>query len=209
MRRRLVTLWPWKAAGTTLGIALFFWLYFLVQQQPWRSAWVVPSLTFDRWVGVHGWALLPYASLWLQVSLAPALMPDATRLLTMARQAGVLAAGGLVVFWLLPTTMPADPVAAQHEPWLAFLRARDGGGNAFPSLHAAFAVFSAGHIGQALREIAAPRSLRVANIAWALLICWSALATRQHVVLDVLGGVLLALAVIGIDRHCLHRVNGR
>lgn len=156
----------------------------------------MPLLLPDRWVGVHEGALLPYASLWLYVSLAPALQPDRPTLLAYARSAAMLAGAGLLIFWLVPTAVVADPAQWQDRPLLAFLKSRDGGSNAFPSLHVAFALHSAAFIGHALREVGAPRALQGANIAWALLIGWSAMATGQHVLIDVLGGLAAGAASV-------------
>jgi len=198
LRLRVVTCWRWKAVGTPIGIAGFFWLYFGVMQRPLFGGppQPMPLLAADHWIGVHGWAVLPYASLWLQVSLVPALMADRAALLAYARSALLLALAGLVVFWVWPTTVAPDPARWADAPLLAFLKSADGGGNAFPSLHVAFAVHSAGHLGMVLRSIGAPRLLRAVNVGWAVLIAWSALATQQHVLLDVLAGLLLGTAAL-------------
>jgi membrane-associated phospholipid phosphatase len=100
-----------------------------------------------------------------------------------------------VVFWLFPTTVPVFAVDWAQYPALQFLKATDVGGNAFPSLHVAFAVLTAVLLERQLRSVQAPTWLRVLNLLWAFGIVYSTLATRQHVLLDVLGGTLLAAAV--------------
>ena len=69
----------------------------------------------------------------------------------------------------------------------------DAAGNACPSLHVATAVFSAIWIERLLRDVRAPWPLRCFNWAWVLLIVHSTLAIKQHVVLDAVAGVALAL----------------
>jgi len=106
-----------------------------------------------------------------------------------------MAAIGLVVFWFFPTTVPAFAVDWSQYPALQFLKATDVGGNAFPSLHVAFAVFTAVLLARQLRSVGAPSWTQWVNLLWALGIVYSTLATRQHVLLDVIGGTLLAVLV--------------
>jgi hypothetical protein len=61
-----------------------------------------------------------------------------------------------VVFWFFPTTVPVFAVDWSQYPALQFLKATDVGGNAFPSLHVAFAVFTAVLLGRQLRSVGAP-----------------------------------------------------
>ena len=44
-----------------------------------------------------------------------------------------------------------------------------------------------------LREVGAPAWLRVVNVAWAAGIVYSTMAVRQHVLVDVLGGLALGV----------------
>jgi membrane-associated phospholipid phosphatase len=195
LARRIGTLWVPKMIGTTLAISGFFFLYFWVMHNPLRPPTVMPLTPLDRWVGVSDDAMLLYGSLWFYISLAPAFAKDQAELWACARDAALMAAIGLVVFWVFPTVVPAFAVDWAQYPALQFLKSADAGGNAFPSLHVAFAVLAAVQLGRQLRSVRAPTWLRVLNVAWAVGIVYSTLATRQHVLLDVLGGALLAGAV--------------
>jgi membrane-associated phospholipid phosphatase len=64
-------------------------------------------------------------------------------------------------------------------------------GNALPSLHAAFAVFSAIWLDRLLRRVGAPLWPRIANACWGLGILYSTIATRQHVAVDIAAGSAL------------------
>lgn len=195
--RRFATLWVVKMIGTTVGIAGFFVLYFWVMHNPPAEPTVMPLTALDRWVGLSNDAMVLYGSLWFYISLAPAFAKDKAELRACARDAAVMAGMGLAVFWLFPTTVPAFAVDWAQYPSLMFLKNADAGGNAFPSLHVAFAVFAAMLLERQLREVRAPAWLRVFNVLWALGIVYSTLATRQHVLLDVIGGTLLAAVVSG------------
>lgn len=193
--RRIATLWVVKMIGTTVGISGFFAIYFWVMHNPSSEPTVMPLTMLDHWVGVSDDAMLLYGSLWFYISLTPALAKDKAQLWTCARDAALIAGAGLAVFWLFPTTVPAFAVDWSQYPSLQFLKTADAGGNAFPSLHVAFAVFSAVLMERQLREVRAPAWVRMLNLLWAFGIIYSTLATRQHVLIDVAGGTLLAALV--------------
>ncbi len=195
--RRVKTDRRLKIPATVVGIAVFFVAYFWVMSNPapWSTLRVVPPLAFDRWIGLHEWALFPYATLWLYVVLAPALAADRAEFRSYVAGAVTLSVAGLLAFWLYPTAVPPFDVDWTQYPMLEFLKTRDGRANAFPSMHVAFATFTAAVLNAQLRACEAPRALRIGNVAWAALIAYSALATRQHVVLDAFAGLVLALAV--------------
>jgi membrane-associated phospholipid phosphatase len=186
--QRIATLWVVKMIGTTVGISGFFVVYFWVMHNPPSEPMVMPLTRLDHWVGVSDDAMVLYGSLWFYISLAPAFAKDKAELWACARDAAIMAAVGLVVFWLFPTTVPVFAVDWAQYPALQFLKATDVGGNAFPSLHVAFAVLTAVLLERQLRSVQAPTWLRVLNMLWAFGIVYSTLATRQHVLLDVLGG---------------------
>jgi membrane-associated phospholipid phosphatase len=72
-----------------------------------------------------------------------------------------------------------------------FLKTVDLGGNACPSLHAAFAVFSAICIRRLFRSLGMPGYAETLNWIWCAAILYSTLATKQHVLLDLVAGSLL------------------
>lgn len=192
LSRRVRTLWIAKALGTTVGISGFFILYFWVMRSTGGQATVVPAMAVDSWFRIQELALLPYASLWLYVSLAPAFAANMASLRMYIAGALTMSVVGLVTYWFFPTTTPPFGVDWTEYPALAFLKAADAAGNAFPSLHVAFAAYTATVIARELRDLHAPAWARVGNWAWCAAIVYSTLATRQHVVIDVAGGLVLA-----------------
>ncbi|MDH6590607.1 membrane-associated phospholipid phosphatase [Variovorax sp. TBS-050B] len=189
--RRARTLWLLKMAGTTLGIGLFFVLYAWTLHGTADRAVTLPLTWIDRWVGVSEIALLPYASLWLYLALAPAFAANAGALRAQAAGALAIASLGLASYWVFPTVTPAFDVDWARYPLLQFLKSSDPGGNAFPSLHVAFACYAALLIASQLASLGAPRWARHLNWLWCAAIVYSTLATRQHVFVDVLGGLAL------------------
>jgi membrane-associated phospholipid phosphatase len=85
---------------------------------------------------------------------------------------------------------------------MAYLKSIDAGGNAFPSLHVATAIFSAMWLHDVLRRFRAPNWVLVINSLWCAGIVYSTLATRQHVIIDVIGGLVLGAV---IAQYALHK----
>jgi len=198
--------WWWaKMFGTALGMAGFFLAYFWLLRHPQYPVTVMPLVPGDRLIGFQP-ALLPvYLSLWLYVSLAPALLRDGRELASYAMAAVALGAIGLGIFFFWPTAVPVADVEWSRHPGFAFLKAADAAGNACPSLHVAFAVFSACWIGRALGEVGAGRVPRALNWLWCAGILYSTVAVRQHVVLDVLAGAGLGAIIAAAHFGWLRR----
>ena len=181
--------------GTTLGMGLFFVGYFWVLQHPAFPGTTMPLIPVDRLIAFRPEALPLYLSLWIYVSLAPALMINRHELLAYVMAAGALGILGLGFFFFWPTTvLRADADWSQH-PAFVFLRSVDASGNACPSLHVAFAVFTAVWLARLLRQMRAGRAVHMLNWMWCAGILYSTVAIRQHVALDVLAGATLGVGV--------------
>jgi membrane-associated phospholipid phosphatase len=190
---RLVLLWPLKAFGTMAFMALFFWGYFAVMEYPLRPPVTMPVLAVDGWIPFTPLAFPAYVSLWVYVSLPPALLGSLRSLLYFGAWIAALCLFCLGLFWLWPTAVPMADIDWQQYPQMAVIKGIDVGGNACPSLHVGSAVFTACWLARLLRNVRVPAVLRWLNWACCLLIIWSTVATRQHVVLDVVAGVLVGL----------------
>lgn len=188
---RLRRLFLLKFFGITAVIALFFVGYFHVLRHPAHPVTVMPLTALDALIPFQPWMLVPYLSLWVYVGLAPGLQLTVRQLLAYAVWATGLCLAGLGLFYRWPTVVP--PIELEVGDSMAFeiLRGLDASGNACPSMHVAFAVFSAFWLTQALSAARVPAGLHVLNFAWLLSITWSTVAIRQHVVLDVVAGAAL------------------
>lgn len=206
--RRIGVLWPLKSVGTTAFMALFFWAYFAVLRHPLGPAFVMPELALDRWVPFTPAAYPVYISLWVYVSLPPALMGNFRALLHFGLWVSAMCLFCLALFWLLPTQTPDFGIDWTLYPGLSTIKGLDAAGNACPSLHVASAVFSAFWLDRLMITIGAPRLLRGANVLQCLAITWSTMASLQHVALDALAGamvgVVFALASLRATRTGPH-----
>ena len=199
--------WPTKVFGTVLGMALFFAAYFWVLQHPLFSVTTMPHTAVDQLIRFRPEALPLYLSLWFYVSLVPALLVDRHELVSYVLAIGGMSVVGLGIFLRWPTTVFwADADWSQH-PAFAFLQSVDASGNACPSLHVAFAVFTAVWLSRLLKRLGAGHGVRAFNWLWCLGILYSTIAIRQHVALDVLAGVGLGAVVTVVHLRWL-RVSG-
>lgn len=182
-----------------VGIAVFMWLffsgYFQVLRHPLGPVTTMPLTALDHALPFQASAFAAYVSLWFYVGIPPGLMLRLRDALVYGAWAAALTATGLLVFLLWPTAVPGDwrALGIEGHAGFALLQGIDASGNACPSLHVASATFSAFWIQRLLRIVGAPLWVSALNGLWLLLIVHSTIATRQHVVLDAVGGVLLAL----------------
>lgn len=183
-----------KVVGTAAFIWIFFVGYFHVLRNPLYEVTVMPVLRLDRWVDFQPIGLVPYLSLWFYVGIPPSLLAGFRELVAYGVWAAALCLAGLAIFHFWPTAIPAPDIDTLRYPGFEVLQGLDAAGNACPSLHVATAMFSALWLDRLLREIGTGRAALALNWGWFAAIAWSTMAIKQHVALDVLGGVLLGLA---------------
>lgn len=168
-------------AGTVamLGAQTYMYLNFHVQP---RFDFVLPV---DRTMPFLPWTVVLYAS-YGALLIAGTLLSPRHEYFKLVGSILYATAFAYLVYLLVPAHVPRPPLGVVQNPLLLQLYHSlyqiDAPGNSLPSLHVAHSVL----IGRRL----ALRSWTWA--IWALAICASTLTTHQHVVLDVLGGTLLA-----------------
>ena len=190
---RFAILWPLKAAGTMIFMVLFFWGYFTVLRHPLTAPTMMPRLVVDEWIPFTAAAFPVYASLWVYVSLPPAFIGSLRPLLWFGAWISAMCLFCLSIYWLFPTAVPAAGIDWSAYPQLAAIKNVDAAGNACPSLHVASSVFTALWLERIARAVGAPAALRWGNALLCAAIVWSTMATRQHVVLDVIAGIVVGL----------------
>lgn len=192
--QRIGVLWPLKAVGTSAFMALFFWAYFTVLEHPLRTPIVMPTTFIDHWVPLLPWSYGIYVSLWVYVSLPPALMANFRALLNFGLWVSAMCLFCLAIFWWMPTQTPQFDIDWSQHPGLSLIKGVDAAGNACPSLHVASAVFSAFWLQRMFRNVGAPAWLSWLSALQCAAISWSTLATLQHVAWDVLAGAVVGAA---------------
>lgn len=205
--RRMSVFWPAKMAGIIGGMIAFFAVYFWILRNLTSPAVEMPLTVVDRWIAFVPVSLTFYLSLWAYVSLVPALLCDRASLRRHAAGAIFMAALGLGIFFVWPTCTPSFPVDWSRYPAFAFMQGVDAPGNACPSLHAAFAVYSALWLSRIFRDLGAGFGIRGGNWIWCIGILYSTLATRQHVFIDLLAGGLLGMLAGWVSVFRLGRIS--
>ena len=190
---RLKAHWRFKLmAGAILFIA-FFVGYFLLLDFHVFPVREMPVTALDRLIAFQPGALLLYLSLYLYIPLAPWLLDNKRDLYACCLALGGLGLVGLVIFLVWPTAIPR-PDSAAYRPLIAI----DKPGNACPSLHAAFAVFSAICVDRLARHLGDHGLARALSWLWCLGILYATLATKQHVAVDLVAGTVLGAAWAGL-----------
>jgi len=180
-----------KCFGTMIFIALFFAVYFYVLSHPAYPVTVMPISFLDELIPFQPATLPIYLSLWLYVSLPPALLATRRELCNYALAMTLTSIIGFAIFYFWPTSLPLATVDWPQSPEINFLKGIDAAGNACPSFHVATAFFSGYWLHYLLGRIRAPLSIHAFNWLWCIAIIYSTLAIRQHVVVDVIAGLML------------------
>lgn len=191
LRGRFVAHWGLKALLIPAFMSGFFFAYFQLLRQPLFPVTEMPLRSLDRLIGFQPLAMLPYVSLWFYVLLPPAFLRGLREILIYCAAVAVLTLFGLGTFLLWPTAIPAPEIDWSLHASFAFLKTVDAAGNACPSLHVAFALFTAIWLDRLARHIDAPGLTRPLNALWGAAIIYSTLATKQHVTVDVIAGIVL------------------
>ena len=194
-----------KAIGSMLFIGVFFGAYFYLLKNPAYPTTVMPFTLLDQMIDFQPHAMPLYLSLWIYVSLPPALLASRRELYGYGAAMAGTCLAGLFIFYLWPTAVPAADIDWALYPGVDFLKNIDASGNACPSLHVATAIFSGIWLHHLLRRFGAPLWILSFNWVWCSGILYSTLATRQHVAVDVLAG--LALGVLGAYLSLRQRAN--
>lgn len=180
-----------KSIGTMLFISVFFGAYFYLLKNPAYPTTVMPIIWLDHLIGFHPLTLPIYLSLWIYVSLPPALLATRSELYGYGLAMTGTCLTGLIIFYFWPTAVPVVNIDWSQSPDINFLKNMDASGNACPSLHVATAFFSCIWLHHLLRRFGAPLWILAFNWMWCFGIAYSTLAIRQHVAVDVLAGLML------------------
>jgi membrane-associated phospholipid phosphatase len=197
---RLKTHWRFKLVGGPVIAIAFFTGYFLLLNFPVFPVREMPATALDRLIAYQPHALLLYLSLYLYIPLAPWLLDNRRDLNACCLALSGLCLVGLLIFLFWPTAIPR-PDSVGYRPLIAI----DGPGNACPSLHAAFAVFSAICIDLQARRLGDLGLARSLSWLWCLGILYATLATKQHVAVDLFAGAVLGVAWAGLYLQFFHR----
>ena len=168
--------------------------YLFLQRHNFFPVTNVPSCAFDHMIPFSDQAVWFYLSIYLLMPVGPFLMGKRNQILRYAAGIVLISLLANIVFIFWPTSCPRPVVQKTNLAYQA-LTTIDNSCQAFPSLHAAFAVYSALCGGLVLRELQCVSIWRICLWLWASLILYATLATKQHVLADIIAGSALGLGI--------------
>lgn len=174
-----------------LGLNLFALVpYFWLQRQVFFPVTVMTPNALDIWLGFHPQAVWLYLSLFLLMPIGPMQFHSIQQIRRYALGVVAISLMANLIFWFWPTAVERPTEAAANALY-RWLTTWDLSHNAFPSLHAAMAVYSACCCEQILSHVRRRAFSRSVVWTWALVIIAAMLCTKQHVALDALAGAVL------------------
>lgn len=201
VRARLIARWQLKAL-LTLAISIFFCVpYFLIGHFPMLPVRELPLTWLDRAIGFHPYEWVwVYQSVYVPMNVIPWLAGLRDELVRFARGFIILSSISFAIFFIYPVRGPKPPVAdATGMYWL--LLSYDTPQNSLPSLHAGLLVYAL-RFGRRIFGAALPPGLAPLCGAWAALILYATLATKEHYLIDIIAGTALGIVVdVWVWRH--------
>jgi membrane-associated phospholipid phosphatase len=176
--------WLWAA----IGYALFCAFYLSTGNLHFRSPALLTPSRIDEAIPFADWTIWIYHSQFWFLLLTIHLVKRAENLTRTFYAMALASLSSFCVFLIYPTTIPRNVQAASGltDKAFQFLYAVDSPTNCFPSLHVALATLAA------IAMLGERKSLGSIAVVWALLISLSTLTTKQHYVIDLIGGLLIA-----------------
>lgn len=174
------------------GALIFALVYIGLGVCPLGEPSYLPLTSMDRAVPLLPWTLVIYLSDYVFILFV---LLQLKRLEDFSSAYYRMIAGimmSFAVFLIFPTVYPR-PVVPAEPVWsdvFSFLHFLDQPTNCFPSLHVSMTLIAAASL-PGFRP-----SLRWGGYLWAAAICLSTLTTKQHYVLDVLGGMFVTMASV-------------
>lgn len=197
---RLMVEWRRKLLLSVVMTGGFAAGYLWLEYHPLFPVTRMESSWLDRMIPFLPGAVYLYESLWLIMPIAPWLMTSRGDLDRYVLSLLFVTAIGFGIFLFFPTSCPRPEYSGHANALYRALISVDNEGNAFPSLHSALAVLSAGCCRSVLPDADSGRWLRVLMWIWAGGIVVSTLLTKQHVVIDAVAGIALGLGGYAIFR---------
>lgn len=161
--------------------------YFLLQYFPLFGVYQMPLSNLDSYIPFNDQFIWCYQSLYLLIFYRAATFKHAHELINFASVFSLAAIISCCIFLLFPT-MCARPNPA-HTNWLykSFI-AIEKPLNAFPSMHVSLVLVTCAF---SLIDVNYSNYIKGVVLMWALIIIYSTLSTKQHVLADVIGGLIV------------------
>ncbi|HYN81872.1 MAG TPA: phosphatase PAP2 family protein [Gemmatimonadaceae bacterium] len=181
---------PYPHTGPALALALIMPGYHVIVAINRGRTAFMPELALDRAIPVDPVWMLAYGSVWIFAFL-PVFVVRQPALTRRAMLAFLTVFGAAYVgFLAYPTVLPRAETVGEgfFATSLEVVYSLDPPYNCFPSLHVAWAFVAA------LTCYRVHRGVGIVALFWAAIIGVSTLYTKQHYVVDVIAGIIIAYA---------------
>lgn len=185
-----------KLAYLLLYSAAYSFFYLLPNFRPFSPPNLLPMTTLDLAIPFLPWTFLIYLSDYLLISYVIVALKDSHSFFSFSRMAFLTLSLCGIFFIFFPTTYPRPPYPA-NEAWpvdmlLKLMASADTPNNCFPSMHVACTAMAT----WAMRNQG--RRTYTLLWLWGCAIFISTLTTKQHYVIDIVGGLAVTFAVATI-----------
>jgi membrane-associated phospholipid phosphatase len=189
---RLKSEWVLKLILLIVLNPLVYGPYLFLQHHHFFQTTTMPLSVIDRLIPFMPQTVWIYLSIDILMPIGPLLMGQRRQLLRYATGIILIGLVADVVFLFWPTSCPRPDKTGANALYQAVVSI-DNSFHAFPSLHAAFAIYSALCGGMVVRELNASRTWQIVFWLWAFFILLATLTTKQHVLADIMAGSVLGL----------------
>lgn len=161
--------------------------YFLLEYFPIFPVHVLTPSAFDDYITFNDVSMWGYQSLYLFIFIRAFSFKEKKRLIDFANTFVLCAWLSFVVFFFYPTLCPRPEVAHTHWMYREFIK-YEKPLNAFPSMHVSLVIttfmftLNDKHVGLFYKFFGG---------IWTLWIIYTTMQSKQHVALDVVGGIVV------------------
>lgn len=182
---------------TAIGLMLLYLIpYGIVNHLPLQRT-TIPLMFGESLIPFLPWTFIIYISIFAQAIIAIHGLPYKTLRAMIPAMSGMVIFA-LALFIIFPIEYPRF-LYETNSQLISLFHMTDGPGNCFPSLHVVVTVI----LGYVYRFKEKNSTKRTLMWLWSVLICISVLTTKQHYVIDIIGGVLLAVPGIYMIRRAV------
>ncbi|MCP3891997.1 MAG: MBL fold metallo-hydrolase [Desulfobulbaceae bacterium] len=179
-----------------LGTILTFGIYagyLLIQRYLFFSPVSMEQTSLDRVIPFVPDSVYVYQSIWFLVPIAPWLMRTVKEIYRYTVGLLVICCISFTVFMVFPTIITRPESLVETNLLYQLLIQVDKELNAFPSLHVSLVLFHLLCCIKIFSEMNLRRRYKLIVWIWAMGIIFSTLLTKQHILYDVFGGILVGL----------------
>lgn len=173
---------------------------------PWLNPYVIHENFVDKIIGFHSYSIYLYISFFFYIYLS-FLIVKKEQAIQLSILIPVSAFFASVFYYFFPTTIVGVNQVFISDIVTDFLykimNSNDTHNNCLPSLHGAISVICVYY----LIKNSQSYLIKLCYVVWALAICWSAIAIRQHLSVDIIAGIIYGIVILSFKNVIIKYVN--